>query len=75
MSTFYGAIVKPGKPTAFVPPGEGSLHLHLSQATLSASVPEGKRVSLQLKMEDQEVGWAIGVAHCHYHNCCTSWKY
>lgn len=57
MSTFYGAIIKPGKPTAFVPPPDMSMHLHLSQATLSASVPEGKRVSLMLKMEEQEV-WA-----------------
>ncbi|MEW5319409.1 MAG: hypothetical protein WDW38_010563 [Sanguina aurantia] len=55
MSTFYGAIIKPGKPTAFVPPPDMSMHLHLSQATLSASVPEGKRVSLMLKMEEQEI--------------------
>ncbi len=46
---FWGAVVKAtGKPAVFVPPAEGWL-LHLSTAALPATVPEGKRVSLQLK--------------------------
>jgi FK506-binding nuclear protein len=49
--TFYGAVVKAGKPTPFVPPPE-DWALHLSQASLPASVKEGKRVSLLVK--DQE---------------------
>ena len=49
--SFYGAVVKPGKPAPFVPPPE-EWALHLSQASLPASVKEGKRVSLLVK--DQE---------------------
>ncbi|KAG2490536.1 hypothetical protein HYH03_010930 [Edaphochlamys debaryana] len=50
---FWGAVVKPGKPHAFVPPPE-DWNLHLSQAALEPSVPEGKRVALAVKPDPQD---------------------
>eukprot|EP00195_Chlamydomonas_chlamydogama_P005861 CAMPEP_0202904994 /NCGR_PEP_ID=MMETSP1392-20130828/32009_1 /ASSEMBLY_ACC=CAM_ASM_000868 /TAXON_ID=225041 /ORGANISM="Chlamydomonas chlamydogama, Strain SAG 11-48b" /LENGTH=452 /DNA_ID=CAMNT_0049592893 /DNA_START=45 /DNA_END=1403 /DNA_ORIENTATION=- len=47
---FFGAVVKPGKPTPSVPHSEG-WNLHLSQAALPATVPEGRRVSLAVQHE------------------------
>ena len=49
---FYGAIVKPGKALPFVPPPD-NWNLHLSQAALLASVPEGHRVSLCVRHQDE----------------------
>jgi FK506-binding nuclear protein len=50
---FYGAVVKPGKPTVFVPPPEEHA-LHLSQAALAASVKDGTRVSLLAKVGTED---------------------
>lgn len=50
---FYGAVIAPGKPTAYVPPPE-DWNLHLSQAALSADVPDGTRVSLLAKLREEE---------------------
>ena len=53
---FWQAVVKGGKPTAFVPPPENWI-LHLSQACLPATVPEGARCSVQVKTADQGKGF------------------
>jgi hypothetical protein len=50
---FYGAVVKGGKPTVCVPHSDGYA-LHLSQATLPASVRTGTRVSLVIKVGTDE---------------------
>lgn len=50
---FYGKIVKAGKPQPLVPHPDG-YSLHLSQASLSASAKEGTRVSLLIKVGDEE---------------------
>lgn len=46
---FFGLVVKAGsKPAVFVPPPE-AWNLHLSQASLPATVKEGTRVSVKCK--------------------------
>ncbi|GLI66046.1 hypothetical protein VaNZ11_009756 [Volvox africanus] len=50
---FWSAIVKPGKPHAFVPPPE-EWNLHLSQAALAPTVPEGRRVALAVKTDPED---------------------
>eukprot|EP00878_Enallax_costatus_P035408 GHUV01039466.1.p1 GENE.GHUV01039466.1~~GHUV01039466.1.p1 ORF type:complete len:134 (-),score=23.41 GHUV01039466.1:314-715(-) len=50
---FYGKVVKAGKPLPLVPHPDG-YSLHLSQASLSASVKEGSRSSLLIKLADEE---------------------
>ena len=50
---FFGAVVKPGKPTPQVPHPEEGINLHLSQACLPASTPKGKRVSLMVHHEEE----------------------
>lgn len=50
---FYGAVIAPGKSTAYVPPPE-DWNLHLSQAALPVDAKDGSRVSLSAKMRDEE---------------------
>eukprot|EP00798_Chlamydomonas_sp_ICE-L_P016057 gene16057-22194_t len=50
---FFGTILKPGKSVPYVPPPEDNVVLHLSQATLSAKVPVGKRVSVLITQNDE----------------------
>lgn len=50
---FFGAVVKPGKPTPQVPHPDDGFNLHLSQACLLATTPKGKRVSLLVNHEGE----------------------
>jgi hypothetical protein len=50
---FYGGVINPGKPVPLVPHPEGWA-LHLSQASLPASVKEKSRVSLLIKVQGEE---------------------
>lgn len=50
---FSATVVNPGKTSPLVPHPEG-FALHLSQASLSASVKEKTRVSLMIKVADEE---------------------
>ncbi|KAF8059209.1 FKBP53 [Scenedesmus sp. PABB004] len=51
---FFGAVVRPGgKPTPLVPHSDGYA-LHLSQAAIHASAPEGARVSLLVRCGEEE---------------------
>ncbi len=49
---FYGSVLKPGKTVPYVPPPEEWV-LHLSQASLPATVAVGKRVSLLVNHKDE----------------------
>lgn len=50
---FFGGVVNPGKPVPLVPHPEGWA-LHLSQASLPASVKEKSRVSLLIQVQGEE---------------------
>ncbi|GIL45223.1 hypothetical protein Vafri_2530 [Volvox africanus] len=50
---FWSAIVKPGKPHPYVPPPE-EWNLHLSQAAIAPTVPEGRRVALAVKTDPED---------------------
>lgn len=50
---FYGKVVTAGKPLPLVPHPDG-YSLHLSQASLPASLPKGSRLSLLIKVADEE---------------------
>lgn len=52
--SFYGAIVKPGRPVPFVPPAQEDWNLHLSQAALPPTVKAGTRVALAISHGDGE---------------------
>jgi hypothetical protein len=50
---FFGGVIKPGKPVPVVPHPEGWA-LHLSQASLPATVPEKSRVSLLIQVQGED---------------------
>lgn len=55
---FVGIVVKPGKAGVFVPPPE-NWNLHLSQASLPATVKENTRVSVLAKANSEDDGVII----------------
>jgi hypothetical protein len=74
---FFGSVIKPGKPVPLVPHQEGWA-LHLSQASLPATVPEKSRVSLLVKVQGEDpvvlctlcAGVADTVLLVSGHSCC-----